>query len=49
MKKIELASERYDKLPVIFLSLSLLIGIIFSILFPLYQVPDELTHINMMY
>ncbi len=38
-----------DKLPKIFFIMSLVIGIIFSILFPLYQVPDELAHINMMY
>lgn len=38
-----------DKLPKIFFIMSLVIGIIFSILFPLYQVPDELVHINMMY
>lgn len=38
-----------NKLPNIFFIMSSIIGTIFSILFPLYQIPDELTHINMMY
>ena len=38
-----------DKLPKIFFIVSMAIGVMFSILFPLYQVPDELVHINMMY
>lgn len=33
----------------IFVSLSLIFGFVFSILIPLYQVPDEETHINMLY
>lgn len=37
------------KLPKIFLLISIIFGIIFSVLFPLYQIPDELTHINMIY
>ena len=32
-----------------FLFFSIFFGIIFSILMPLYQTPDELTHINMIY
>lgn len=38
-----------NKLSNIFFGISIIIGTIFSILFPLYQIPDELTHINMMY
>ena len=33
----------------IFIILSLTFGIIFSILIPLYQVPDEETHLNLLY
>jgi len=33
----------------VFVILSLLLGFIFSILIPLYQVPDEETHINLLY
>lgn len=38
-----------DRLPTIFFVTSMIVGTIFSILFPLYQIPDEMTHINMMY
>ena len=34
---------------IIFLITSIILGIIFSILIPLYQVPDEPVHINMIY
>jgi len=33
----------------IFIVLSLMLGMIFSILIPLYQVPDEVTHLNLLY
>lgn len=33
----------------VFVALSLILGFIFSILIPLYQVPDEETHINLLY
>ena len=33
----------------VFLIVTIIVGIVFSILFPLYQIPDELTHINMIY
>ena len=33
----------------VFFVLALFLGIVFSVLIPLYQVPDELTHINMIY
>ena len=38
-----------EKVPHIFLIISVCCGMIFSCLFPLYQIPDELTHINMLY
>lgn len=37
------------KINILFIIISSIIGITFSILFPLYQVPDELTHIDMIY
>lgn len=37
------------KIYIIFIYLSLFLGFIFSILIPLYQVPDEETHINNLY
>lgn len=37
------------KLPKIFLIISIFVGCTFSFLFPLYQIPDEMTHINMIY
>ena len=36
-----------EKLPKKFFIISIIFGIVFSILIPLYQIPDELTHINM--
>lgn len=46
--------KKYDKTPSEkiakkFLYLSIAFGIVFSILIPLYQIPDELTHINMIF
>ncbi len=38
-----------DKLPKVYFIVSVIVGSIFSVLFPLYQIPDEMTHINMMY
>ena len=40
---------RKIKIEKVFLILSIFWGIVFSVLFPLYQIPDELTHINMIY
>lgn len=37
------------KIENLFLVLSIVMGVIFSFLFPLYQIPDELTHINLIY
>ena len=37
------------KIEKVFLILSLSIGTLFSVMFPLFQIPDELTHINMIY
>lgn len=37
------------KINILFIIISFIIGVTFSILFPLYQVPDELTHIDMIY
>ena len=37
------------KIEKIFLFLGIIFGIVFSVLFPLYQIPDELTHINLIY
>lgn len=33
----------------IFLITAIVVGVVFSLLFPVYQVPDEQTHINMIY
>lgn len=33
----------------VFLVASLIVGVLFSFMFPVYQVPDEQTHINMLY
>lgn len=33
----------------VFLFTALIVGVVFSFLFPIYQVPDEQTHINMLY
>ena len=46
--------KKYDKIgkldiPKSFFILCITFGILFSLLFPLYQIPDELTHINMIY
>lgn len=44
-------SEKFDtvKIPKLFLIFAIAYGFVFSILMPLYQVPDEMTHINMIY
>ena len=46
--------KKFDKdssewIPKTFLLISIIFGVIFSYLFPLYQIPDEYTHLNMIY
>lgn len=43
--------KRFDNLSInkIFTFLAIIFGVTFSILFPLGQIPDEITHINMIY
>lgn len=41
--------ENSKKIYIMFIMLSLIFGITFSILIPLYQVPDEETHLNYIY
>lgn len=38
-----------NRIYIVFVLLSLIFGTLFSIIIPLYQVPDELTHINYIY
>lgn len=41
--------DKKIKIEKLFLIIGLISGVMFSLLFPLYQIPDELTHINMIY
>ena len=50
LKKFKkLDKESNEWVPKTFLAISITFGVVFSFLFPLYQIPDEYTHLNMIY